>query len=125
MIAGIGLLLIAPILLMALWLEGRYKYDFVRNFVRDYLFNIALIVSAFGSGILLITNVIYDIQQKLKLLDHDTKSLSVKLERVIRAASQAQEHAPDSFAGRIELDLRLADAESALQHYRIVEKKAK
>ena len=70
-------------------------------------------------------DTIYDTKQKMRLLVQDGKILSAKLEKVIRAASQAQEHVLSNFLSRIELDLRLADAESAIQHYTVLMKTRK
>ena len=60
---------------------------------------------------------IFKARQKIILLKRDAKTLAIKLEKVIRVTSQFQEHITTNFVTRIELDLRLADAESALQHY--------
>jgi low affinity Fe/Cu permease len=59
---------------------------------------------------------------KLQLLKRNAKTLAIKLEKVVRIASQAEEHIVGNFATRIELDLRLADAESALEHYSVISK---
>jgi len=50
-----------------------------------------------------------------------------KLSKVIRAASQAQEHTTmaGGFFSDLEVDLRLSDAEYALQHYNNLVKKRK
>lgn len=76
----------------------------------------------FINGILLgrLDGIIYEIScnitQNRKLIS-DAKILAVRLEKVIRIASQVQEHILSNFVSRLELDLRLADAELALQHY--------
>ena len=59
----------------------------------------------------------YQINQRLKLLRRDAKTFSIRLEKVVRLASQIEEHNVTNLVSRIELDLRIADAESALQHY--------
>ncbi|MFM8310121.1 MAG: hypothetical protein ACKN87_24655, partial [Microcystis aeruginosa] len=53
--------------------------------------------------------------------------ISAKLEKVIRAASQAEEHTTmaGGFFSDLEIDLRLSDAEYALQHYNNLVKKRK
>ena len=59
-------------------------------------------------------------QKKLKILKREAKTISLRLEKIIRIASQIQEHlSPEipSMIIRVELDLRLADAESALEYY--------
>lgn len=43
--------------------------------------------------------------------------MTAGLERLVKMASQTLEHGRLSFADRIELELRLAEAEVALQHY--------
>jgi hypothetical protein len=57
------------------------------------------------------------IKRDMKLLVRDASVLSLKLEKVIRVASQVQEHSLSNFVSQLELDLRLTDAELALQHY--------
>lgn len=67
------------------------------------------------------------IQKQKRELLQKASIISAKLEKVIRAASQAQEHT--TMAGRffsdLEVDLRLSDAEYALQHYNNLVKKRK
>ncbi|MEM8638199.1 MAG: hypothetical protein AAGG51_05160 [Cyanobacteria bacterium P01_G01_bin.54] len=63
---------------------------------------------------------IYDSERKLTFLEWNAKMLSIKLKKVIRVVSQSQEHIITNFASRIEADLRLADAESAVHHYEIL-----
>ena len=58
----------------------------------------------------------YQINQRLKLLRRDAKTFSNRLEKVVRLASQIEEHNVSNLVSRIELDLRIADAESALAH---------
>jgi hypothetical protein len=55
--------------------------------------------------------------RKAKSLRRDSEILSIKLEKVVRIGSQAHEHVVSNFVSRVELDLRLTDAESALQRY--------
>ena len=63
----------------------------------------------------------YQINQRLKLLRRDAKTFSIRLEKVVRLASQIEEHSVTNLVSRIELDLRIADAESALAHYQSVQ----
>jgi hypothetical protein len=73
------------------------------------------------------------IRKKIKISEREAKKMSSRLEKVIRIASQIQEHfstnrqlksipfgninsIPLVISG-VELDLRLADAESALEYY--------
>jgi len=67
--------------------------------------------------------IYYPINQRLKLLRRDAKTFSIRLEKVVRLASQIEEHSVTNLVSRIELDLRIADAESALQHYESVQNK--
>ena len=53
----------------------------------------------------------------------DAKTLSNRLEKVVRLASQIEEHNVTNLVSRIELDLRIADSESALAHYQSVQNK--
>lgn len=72
--------------------------------------------------------IYFGIQQpRLELLQRKASIISAKLEKVIRAASQAQEHTTMAvgFFSDLEVDLRLSDAESALQHYNNLVKKRK
>lgn len=50
---------------------------------------------------------------KIKYLN----SIAQKLERLIRFLSQLQEHVLEGWSNHVELDLRLADAESAIQYH--------
>lgn len=63
--------------------------------------------------------------QKRNLLVQDANTISVKLEKVVRLASQTQEHILNNIMSRIELDLRLADAECAIQYYQAKKKRSK
>lgn len=74
-----------------------------------------------------ISSIYFGIQkQRLELLQK-ASIISAKLEKVIRAASQAQEHMSMArgLFNDLELDLRLSDAELALQHYTNLVKKRK
>ncbi len=63
-------------------------------------------------------NHIRSTSQRTQLLISDTEIISIKLEKVIRIASQAHEHVIKNAINRIEIDLRLTDAEFALQRYK-------
>jgi hypothetical protein len=69
--------------------------------------------------------IYFGIQQQKRELLQKASIISAKLEKVIRAASQAQEHTTMTFFGNLEVDLRLSDAEYALQHYKNLVKKRK
>jgi hypothetical protein len=55
--------------------------------------------------------------KKIGILQRQAKSTSLKLERIIRTASQLQDHVDPQCLIILELDFRLADAESALEYY--------
>jgi UDP-N-acetylmuramyl pentapeptide phosphotransferase/UDP-N-acetylglucosamine-1-phosphate transferase len=114
-----GLICSVALLLVTTWVETFLFSDSV-NASRS-----VLIFSLLFTLFLFIIDTIYDTKQKMRLLVQDGKILSAKLEKVIRAASQAQEHVLSNFLSRIELDLRLADAESAIQHYTVLMKTRK
>ena len=62
----------------------------------------------------------YNIRKKIKLSEREAKKILLRLEKVIRIASQTQDNlskSPPNWIIRVELDLRLADAESALEYY--------
>lgn len=76
------------------------------------------------SFLLYSVNFIDEDLRKLQVLKRDANILSIKLEKVIHVVSQFQEHnSIRSLAVSLELDFRLADAESALQYYNVMEKK--
>jgi hypothetical protein len=56
----------------------------------------------------------------LRLLTLDADAVATRLEKVIRIASQTEDHFLVNPIHRVELDLRLADAESALRRYEVV-----
>jgi hypothetical protein len=68
-------------------------------------------------------------EKKLKILTREAKTISLRLEKIVRIASQIEDHlsrAIPTVITKIELDLRLADAESALEYYQeIVNKQEK
>jgi hypothetical protein len=57
------------------------------------------------------------------IIKNQAKLLAMKLERLIRTTSQFQENVEKSYVHKIELDLRLADAEAALLYYQTLEDK--
>lgn len=107
------LLVISIIIALSLY----NKVDQLMNNLTLLILNINLLL------ILFIPNIIDDTQQKLKWLRRYAKTLSINLEKIIRVSSQAEEHILRSVLHKIELDLRLADAETVLQHYTAMAKK--
>ncbi len=59
-------------------------------------------------------------EQEQKFLKQSSRTIALKLKKIIRVASQIDEHIETSLGKRIELDLRLTDAESALEYYELV-----
>jgi hypothetical protein len=76
---------------------------------------VSMSIALVSSGI----NVL-NISFKTNMLIHDAKILSKKLEKVVQIVSQMQEHSVKRIASRIEMDLRLADAEIVLEHYELI-----
>jgi hypothetical protein len=67
--------------------------------------------------ILILFATISKTTQTLNRLRHEAKKISVKLEKIVRPISQIQDHVLNRFVVSLELDLRLTDAESALEYY--------
>ncbi|MGK7932539.1 MAG: hypothetical protein AB4041_14050 [Microcystaceae cyanobacterium] len=54
---------------------------------------------------------------KRRVIEKQAEILAIKLERLVRTTSQYQEKVENNYVRKIELDLRLADAEAALSYY--------
>ncbi|MFM7577797.1 MAG: hypothetical protein ACKO5Q_12760, partial [Microcystaceae cyanobacterium] len=57
-------------------------------------------------------------RKKLQQFKNEARRISVRLEKVIRLGYQIQENLTSNLVKKLELDLRLADAESALEYYK-------
>jgi hypothetical protein len=68
-----------------------------------------------------LSNVLF----KTNELIRDVRIISKKLEKVVQIVSQMQEHSENRVASRVEMDLRLADAEIALDHYESLSRRRK
>lgn len=99
----LGTFVLNPVLSLGVWAESMSK--------------LALILSILTPIALFIISTFYVIKRNIELLINDANILVIRLEKVVRIASQIQEHVLSNFVSQLELDLRLADAESALQHY--------
>jgi hypothetical protein len=88
------------------------------RYILEGAVNTILVFSALILISVFLNNQILQNKRKLRFLERDASTIAIKLEKVIRLASQIQEHALNNVVSRIELDLRLADAESALEHYK-------
>jgi hypothetical protein len=116
------ILLLAQIWLMfpifiALFVVTIHGIFGLRGYISDEAANSILTSSVVVLITLFLINEVFYNKKKLRLLERDGNTIAIKLEKVIRLASQIQEHALNNVVSRIELDLRLADAESALEHY--------
>lgn len=89
----------------------------LRGYTSDESANLILTSSVVMLIILFLINEVFYNKKKLRLIERGGNTIAIKLEKVIRLASQIQEHALNNVVSRIELDLRLADAESALERY--------
>jgi hypothetical protein len=68
---------------------------------------------------------IVNISLKIDVLIRDAKILAKRLEKVVQIVSQIQEHAVERVSRRVEMDLRLADAEITLGHYESISRRRK
>ncbi len=57
-------------------------------------------------------------RKKLQRLKNEARRISARLEKVVRLGYQIQENLAPNLVRKLELDLRLADAESALEYYK-------
>ena len=88
--------------------SGTYAHFVILGILIFSLFTISVAVS------------VRNTRKKIKLSEREAKKISSRLEKVIRIASQTQDNlskTPPNWIIRVELDLRLADAESALEYY--------
>jgi hypothetical protein len=53
----------------------------------------------------------------------DARVIAKRLKKIVQFVSQMQEHSVNRISIRIEMDLRLADAEIALEHYEALTQK--
>lgn len=112
-VPGMRILLCLPISeYLNYTLSKIFEVNLLGIFVSIHVSLIIIAIQVFSSGIW------QESKQKRILLTKDAMTLSTKLEKVVRFASQIYEHASfRNVESQLELDLRLADAESALQHY--------
>jgi hypothetical protein len=95
-----------------------------KNYISiDYLFVFYPLVA------LLMTPLVYSYlitTRRLKRrLVADSRIIAAKLEKIIRVASQAQDHLDMDYGLRLEFDIRLAEAESAVSHFTYNRRSAK
>jgi phosphate starvation-inducible protein PhoH len=91
---------------------------------RETLFLTALLVSTFvfTGGVRVISVVSENLREKESSV-RDARVIAKRLEKVVQLVSQMQEHSVNRISIRIEMDLRLADAEIALEHYEALTQK--
>lgn len=64
-----------------------------------------------------IYSYLINVRKLKRQIINDARTIATKLERIIRVASQAEDHLKMNYGSRLEFDLRLADAESAIAHF--------
>jgi hypothetical protein len=112
-----GLITSLILLLYTVWLKNfTFNSVLASGELAESIFKLALIISIFTPISVFIIVTFYEIKQNIKQFIIDANILASKLEKIIRIASQVQEHVLSNFVSRLELDLRLAEAELALQH---------
>ena len=88
--------------------------------LRTYAHFVILGILIFSLFTISVAVSVRNTRKKIKLSEREAKKISSRLEKVIRIASQTQDNlskTPPNWIIRVELDLRLADAESALEYY--------
>jgi cytochrome c-type biogenesis protein CcmE len=112
-----GLITSVILLLYTVWLEiFTFNSVFASAGLAKTIFRLVLILSILMPVSVFIIFTFYQIKQNIKQLMIDANILALRLEKIIRVASQVHEHVLSNVVSRLELDLRLADAEIALQH---------
>ncbi|MGK7945627.1 MAG: hypothetical protein AB4058_14280, partial [Microcystaceae cyanobacterium] len=79
-------------------------------------YNLSLIIFFLVGGVSLLQFITRK-KTKRRILEKQAEVLAIKLERLVRTASQYQENVEKNYIRKIELDLRLGDAESSLSYY--------
>jgi len=90
---------------------------------------VGLVVVLFFSSFFLLSSDIINIvnrnKKDLKLLLTEAKMIALRLEKIVRIGYQFQEQLAPNRMRKIEIDLRLADAESALNRYSTIQQERK
>jgi low affinity Fe/Cu permease len=87
------------------------------SFFKENIYFAILSVLVFTLFIIYTAIFVQNIKRKLKSLERSSKKISLRLEKVIRIASQIHNQTDKLSILALESDLRLADAESALEYY--------
>ena len=89
----------------------------VTSFFKENIYFAILGVLVFTLFIIYTAIFVQNIKRRLKSLERAAKQISFRLEKIIRVASQIHNHTDQLSILALESDLRLADAESALEYY--------
>jgi hypothetical protein len=89
----------------------------------EYLFVFYPLVALFMAP--LVYSYLIATRRLKRRLVADSRIVAAKLEKIIRVASQAQDHLNMDYGLRLEFDIRLAEAESAVSHFSYYRKSAK
>ena len=89
----------------------------VTSFFKENIYFAILGVLVFTLFIIYTAIFVQNIKRRLKSLEKTAKKISFRLEKIIRLASQIHNQTDKLSILALELDLRLADAESALEYY--------
>jgi len=87
------------------------------SFFKENIYFAILGVLFFTLFIIYTAIFVQNIKRRLKSLEKTAKQISFRLEKIIRVASQIHNHTDQLSILALESDLRLADAESALEYY--------
>jgi uncharacterized membrane protein (DUF485 family) len=89
----------------------------VTSFFKENIYFAILGILVFTLFIIYTAIFVQNIKRKLKSLERSSKKISLRLEKIIRIASQIHNQTDKLSILALESDLRLADAESALEYY--------
>jgi hypothetical protein len=128
-ISAIGLASVS-LLILSLYLVFRYQM-FVSNQSKAFSSD-DLMVVAFLLGLFILSGFVVfqspkinastnrtptKIVRMIGLLEEDTRTIADKLEKVMRVTIEIQDQIEINLARKLELDLRIGDAQSALEYY--------
>jgi flagellar motor component MotA len=89
----------------------------VTSFFKENIYFAIIGILVFTLFIIYTAIFVQNIKRKLKSLERSSKKISLRLEKIIRIASQIHNQTDKLSILALESDLRLADAESALEYY--------
>jgi hypothetical protein len=90
------------------------------QFLWSHIILLTVSLACFVSIVGLVKNAIKTSEQTIKYIDllkEDAESIADKLEKVMRVTIEIQDQLEINLARKLELDLRIADAQSALKYY--------